>query len=68
MTTALVIDTKEFKNFEGQEVGRELELEVTAVVSAVAAKEGDPPTFANAAWGDDTIELTILRIDITQTT
>lgn len=58
--TTLVIDTDEFPNLHGQEAGRELELELTAIVTRVQSKvEGGSPS---------TVELVVVRVDIAQTT
>ncbi len=58
--STLTIDTAEFPNLAGQQVGRELELELTAVVTEVVDAEGGSPSLG--------VTLTVLRIDIAQTT
>jgi hypothetical protein len=63
MLTALIIDTADFPQLEGQEVGRELDLDITAVVVKINdimhAKGGSPSSL---------LTLAVTRIDITQTT
>lgn len=57
MNTVL-INPDDFPGFEGQEIGRELELELTAVVTKVVDEGGIPSH----------VVMTIVRADITQTT
>ena len=60
--TTLVVMVDDFPNFAGQEIGRELELELTAVVTrpdCICDKGGLPSRR---------VELVIVRADITQTT
>jgi hypothetical protein len=56
--TTLIVDVDDFENFAGQEIGRELELEVTAVVTEVVDNKGGSPS----------VKFAIVRADITQTT
>ncbi len=60
--TILIIDDSEFTSFQGQEIGRELELELTAVVTKVELmpQEGGSPSSL--------VTLAVLRADIAQTT
>ncbi len=70
MTSILKIDTADYPQLSGQEVGRELELEVRAVVTNVEAELLDTSGFAKKSVSAGTIhvELLILDLDITQTT
>ncbi len=61
MQSKLIIDVKDFPQLDGQQVGRELDLEITGVVTAVAYTEGGPPSLLG-------VTLHIIRADITQTT
>lgn len=54
--TTLIVMVDDFPNFEGQEEGRELELELTVVVTRV---QGGSPSR---------VVLTVVRADIVQTT
>ena len=80
--TTLLIDVDEFPNLKGQEVGRELELELTVVVTSVlpdrtlrkkvAAAFGVDPEVAFGSVGgglpSGAVILAVTRVDITQTT
>lgn len=67
MSTRIYVDPKEFPQLDGQELGRELELEMTVVVTALP-KEGYPPLDPPIDLFLTGLELTIVRVDITQTT
>lgn len=56
MATTLLVDVNDFANFEGQEIGRELEFEVTAIVTQITT---EIPGY---------VMLDIVRADISQTT
>ncbi len=62
MTTFLTIDTADHPNVRGQVVGRELELEVRAIVTRVNGEphEGGSPS--------ELVTLIVVDLDITQTT
>jgi hypothetical protein len=59
-TGTLIIDVRQFPGFGGQQPGRELELEMTAIVTRLENNEGGIPS--------ERVVLTIVRADITQTT
>jgi hypothetical protein len=69
--STIILDTSDFPNLEGQQVGRELELEITAVVTRVEATligvTSDPNRRVTLP-GSITVELLPVRVDITQTT
>lgn len=54
----MIISTIGFPNLDGQEIGRELELEITAIVTRTI------PLLGSGSH----VELEIVRVDITQTT
>ncbi len=57
----IMIDTKDFPALDGQEIGRELDLELTAVVTDThGIMEGGSPSLG--------VTLVIVRADISQTT
>ncbi len=58
--TILIVDTTEFPELDGTELGRELELELTAIVTRVISEEGGSPSLVAT--------LTVTRIDVCQTT
>lgn len=66
-TLPLIIDTAEFPALEGQEIGRELELEMTAVVTKVIPWEFGTP-LSEEGGSPSHVVLAIMRVDITQTT
>ena len=68
--TTLILDTEEFPNFKGQQVGRELELEMRVVVMKVEAEPIDTSEIGRRVTlpGRITVEMLPLEIDITQTT
>ncbi len=62
MLTSLIVETADFPQLEGQEVGRELDLDITAIVVKITdlhAEGGSPSSL---------LTLAVTRIDITQTT
>ncbi len=62
MLTSLIVETADFPQLEGQEVGRELDLDITAIVVKITdhdAEGGSPSSF---------LTLAVTRIDISQTT
>ena len=62
MLTALIVETADFPQLEGQEVGRELDLDITAVVVKITdlhAEGGSPSSL---------LTLAVTRLDISQTT
>ncbi len=58
--SVLIINTREWPELDGQELGRELDLEITAVVTEIVNQQGGSPTLG--------VTLTIVRLDIMQTT
>ncbi len=60
MQSKLIIDVADFPALDGQEVGRELDLEITGIVIAVVYAEGGPPSLQGCT-------LLVTRADITQT-
>jgi hypothetical protein len=62
MTTFIAIDTHDYPVLQGQEPGRELEIELTAIVTRVelAATEGGSPS--------ERVTMIVTRLDIGQTT
>jgi hypothetical protein len=62
--STLIVMVDDFPQFEGQVLGRELELQLTAVVTN-APKEGHPPAEGGIP---SRVVLTIVRAEITQTT
>lgn len=71
--TTLIVMVDDFPNFEGQVLGRELELELTAVVTgfqdgtmwSTSEGAGPPPTEGGSP---SRVVLTVVRADIVQTT
>ncbi len=62
MTSTIMIDTADHPNLVGQQDGRELELEVRAIVTSVRAQvqEGGSPS--------ELVTLIVVDADITQST
>lgn len=64
--TTLIVMVDDFPAFEGQVLGRELELELTAVVTNVEPQKSQGPPVEGGS--PSRVVLTVVRADIVQTT